>query len=189
MTSYKNHLTVAHERWKDQCKPNTTVIDATAGNGHDALFIAKSLLENPDTELICIDIQKKAIESTQERLSILPPSQSSKIVYIQNSHCQLPKSLFPIRLITYNLGYLPGADKTLTTRVASTIKSLQSGLSLLCPGGMISLTIYPGHEEGQKEFAALIPFLKGLNSTLFSVEKPLNPSSPKAPQLFIITRI
>lgn len=187
--SYKNHLTVAHERWKDQFKPNTTVIDATAGNGHDALFIAQSLLEKPDTELICIDIQKKAIESTRERLSKLPPFQNSKIVYVHGSHCQLPKPLFPIRLITYNLGYLPGSDKILTTQVESTLKSFKSALSALCIGGMISLTIYPGHEEGQKELETLTPLLRGLDNAFFSVEKPLNPSSSKAPQLFIITRI
>ena len=57
------------------------------------------------------------------------------------------------KLIVYNLGYLPGSDKLLTTKTSSTLLSVEKALSLIAPNGAISITCYPGHEEGKKEEA------------------------------------
>ena len=48
--------------------------------------------------------------------------------------------------IIYNLGYLPGANKHITTKVESTIKSINEGLDLLSKHGLMLIAIYSGHE-------------------------------------------
>jgi len=68
-----------------------------------------------------------------------------------------------VRLITYNLGYLPGGgDKSLTTKVETTVESVRKALKLIQAGGAISITLYPGHSEGQREETQLLSFIKKL---------------------------
>ncbi|PCI74908.1 rRNA methyltransferase [Candidatus Aerophobetes bacterium] len=186
---HKNHLTTAHALWLPHLKPGSTVIDATAGNGHDALFIAKHLLHQACTELICIDIQEKALLATKTRLSSLPTNLLSKITYIHGSHASLPPMRHPLSLIVYNLGYLPGSDKTVTTRVDTTLESVKNSLNTLAPGGLISLTLYPGHREGKEEYQILIPFLKALSPKKFQLSHPSISNTEHSPKLFVIKSI
>lgn len=52
------------------------------------------------------------------------------------------------RLIAFNLGYLPGGDKTLITEPHTTLKALNVAKDILTPGGLISLVVYVGHPGG-----------------------------------------
>ena len=186
----KNHLTLAHELWRPQFKEGASFIDTTAGNGHDALFIAQEALTLPNTHLTCIDIQEKALQATKKRLTeALPQSQLSKITYVHASHETLPKTPTPPSLILYNLGYLPGADKSLTTTASSTLNSLKQALRALAPGGLISLTFYPGHDEGKREYTLILPFLKKLSPQHFSLSAPFISEIEHAPKLYIIRKI
>ena len=94
----------------------------------------------------------------------------------------------PIRLVVYNLGYLPKGNKKLTTLTDSTLQSLENALALIQPGGVVSITCYPGHEEGAKEEAALLQKVAQLSPSSWNVETPRSnstastasiPSSPK----------
>ena len=49
-----------------------------------------------------------------------------------------------VRMIAYNLGYLPGGNKELTTESSTTIASVKAAQEILMAGGMISITCYPG---------------------------------------------
>ena len=73
------------------------------------------------------------------------------------------------RLIVYNLGYLPGGDKSLTTVTDITVKSVQKSLQMIPRGGAVSVTCYPGHLEGEKEEKALLEFCKMLNRKEWNV--------------------
>jgi SAM-dependent methyltransferase len=157
----KNHLLLAQKYWKNLLKPIDNVIDATCGNGKDSLFLKKLICKG---KLFCLDIQKKAIENTH----ILLKKENvdfKNIFLIKKSHedfSYIPK--IPIKLIVYNLGYLPKSDKTITTKTKTTLKSIKNALNLIEKDGGISITCYPGHLEGQKEENALIYFLSTLNS-------------------------
>jgi hypothetical protein len=55
----------------------------------------------------------------------------------------------------FNLGYLPGGDKTITTTQSNTLRALEATSTLLAPGGILSIVCYPGHPEGAAEAAAV----------------------------------
>ena len=57
----------------------------------------------------------------------------------------------------FNLGYLPSgeADKNIITRTDSSIAALEAALRLLRPGGVVTAVLYPGHEGGDEEAAAV----------------------------------
>ena len=156
-----NHLQLAHLIWKEHLKPGSNVIDATLGNGHDTLYLANLALTPTSGSLTGFDIQSSAIEATKRRLSNnLSPEILKRINLYQVSHAHFPPILAPVDLIVYNLGYLPGGDKTITTELDSSLKSLQSATSIIAPGGLISLTCYPGHPEGFKETAKLKEYIE-----------------------------
>jgi len=159
-----SHIQLAHSYWKNHLQNDSQhtswAIDATCGNGHDTHFLAK-ICEG----VISIDIQEKAIENAKQT------AESSNIFYFCQSHENYPTLAYenPISLIVYNLGYLPGGDKGLTTLTPSTLSSLELAMDLLASGGLISITCYPGHLEGKAEEKALISLAEGLDVKLWNV--------------------
>ena len=140
-----------HVKYKD------LVIDATIGNGHDSLFISQYLKEG---YLYGFDIQKEAVENTQKLLN--QNNFSNYTLFLEN-HKNIEKTLNHLKnkisFIIYNLGYLPGGDKTITTKYKDTIQSLEGSINLLNKKGIILVTVYPGHKEGKKEEEQIIKFL------------------------------
>ncbi|MCF7851777.1 MAG: class I SAM-dependent methyltransferase [Simkaniaceae bacterium] len=177
----KPHIELTHRLWKEHLKPNDTAIDATCGNGHDALALALLL---PQGSLYCIDIQEDAIRSTRQRLANAPFEQKQPTIhFLHQSHEILPPC--SPHLIVYNLGYLPGSDKQVKTQGNTTLQSVSKALELLNPGGIISITCYPGHEEGEEEERQLLHWSKNINS-LFTVSYTKWPQKPKAPSVLFI---
>jgi SAM-dependent methyltransferase len=160
-----SHLQLAHLLWEQILVPGDNVIDATCGNGHDTYFLAK-LLQGRGS-LLGYDIQARAIEKTEERLKNLNEEERAIVSLHLASHEELPPIL--VKLIVYNLGYLPGADHQITTRLETTLASLERASALLVPGGALSVTCYPGHSEGKKESDALIDFFTSLPHARWSV--------------------
>ena len=101
-----------------------------------------------------------------------------------------------LSLVTFNLGYLPGGDKGIYTRVDSTITALHAAERAVRPGGTVSVTAYPGHDEGAKEEAAVLEHASLLNQGIWSVHHHvwLNQRSKRnpairAPSLFLLQRM
>lgn len=167
---FQSHLDLAHHYWEMILQKGGSVIDATCGNGHDTLKLTQLL---PDQEiLIGIDIQKAAISQTQEKLKTsLSEQQLSRVHLFCQSHSTFPALCLEhtIKLIVYNLGYLPGSNKKLTTLTHSTLESLGAALELIAPGGAISITCYPGHDEGAKEEEAILQIVAALSPSLWNV--------------------
>lgn len=176
-----SHLDLAHKYWKDFLKKEDAAIDATCGNGHDSLVLAEILTEG---YLFCYDIQEKAILETKKRLE----GQPSKITFLQKSHIDFSDVGRPIQLVVYNLGYLPLSDKALTTMTHSTLISVQTALKKILPGGAVSITCYPGHEEGEKEENALLSLLRDLPSHHYTVSYHQWINRPKSPTLLWIIK-
>ena len=143
--------TFCHQTLSQHIKANWTVVDATLGNGHDALFLLEQL--KGSGQLIGFDIQDVAIKKSEERLQT---TNYNNYTLIESCHsnlqsCLADQEIFEINLITYNFGYLPGGDHEVTTRAETSVNSLQQAIKLLAPGGVISLMLYPGHPEGKIE--------------------------------------
>ena len=62
--------------------------------------------------------------------------------------------------IIFNLGYLPGGDKSITTTVETTLHTLDMLIKSLRKGQIIHLVIYPGHPEGRNESIQIDAYLK-----------------------------
>jgi hypothetical protein len=161
----KAHLTYAHRYWEGVVRPGDTVIDATVGNGHDTLLLAQLL--KGEGALIGYDIQSQALENTRKRLESLPEEFTRVVSLKLRSHICFEER--DVKLIVYNLGYLPGGDKRITTVGDTTVQSIQSALSCLSSEGAISITCYPGHTEGAKEQEVLLDFLKTLSSSRWQI--------------------
>ena len=187
-TSYKNlhspHLAMAKKYWEEHLTPADLAIDATCGNGHDTLFLSNLL---PLGAVFAFDIQQQAIRNTEALLG----KRASHVFLHHRSHAEWDEVVFPKRprLIVYNLGYLPKGDKQITTQTETTLKSIRSGLNLLEMGGAMSITCYPGHEEGTREEDAIQQFLATLPSQHWVVCHHQFVNKTNAPSLFWILKI
>ncbi|MFY7843474.1 MAG: tRNA (mnm(5)s(2)U34)-methyltransferase [Rhabdochlamydiaceae bacterium] len=183
---FSSQQNLAQQYWKALLKENDWVIDATCGNGKDSLFLSHLI---PKGVLITMDIQEQAILHTQTALG-KELSEGCKVFFYQQSHETFPLQAYqhPIKLIVYNLGYLPKGDKSITTLSRSTLTSLETALDLVSHGGMISLSCYPGHAEGSIEEIELIKFCSNLSPDLWAVcyHKFINRS--QAPSLIILQK-
>lgn len=133
-------------------------IDATLGNGYDTDFLSKVF-----NKVYAFDVQKEAIlnykEKNIENVSLILDSHENFDKYIKEN----------VDCIVYNLGYLPGSDKSITTKKESTLKSLESGLNLLKENGLMIIALYSGHEEGKKEKKAVLSYCENLSKKKFGV--------------------
>lgn len=182
-----SHIKQAHDYWKKLLKPGDRAIDATSGNGHDSLVLARLIL--PEGELFCLDAQEAALTATKARLNAhLSEAQFDKISFMKQCHSSLPGASQTVKLIVYNLGYLPGGNKALTTMTETTLKSLEGGLERLTSGGALSITCYPGHLEGAREEAAIQNWVKSLDSKKYFTIYQQARTSSKAPSLILVNK-
>ncbi len=168
---FYSHLDLAYQYWKKLVYPGDLVIDATCGKGRDTLKLSQLAIHSDRGEVYACDIQTQAIQWTQHYLTRhLSPQQVLRIHFVLGCHSQFPSQIQPntVKLIVYNLGYLPGGDKTRTTKTESSLQSLRQAQELVMPGGAISLTCYPGHTEGALEENAILAYVKNLPSSQWS---------------------
>jgi SAM-dependent methyltransferase len=186
---FHNHLTFAHFLWQQLLNLGDSVLDATCGNGHDTLFLAQKVLDADRGSVHAIDMQSRALQATKLRLeSSLPAPLLKRVHYWQQSHAAFPSQIAPrsLRLVVYNLGYLPGGDHSLTTKTESTLASIQSALPLIQPGGALSITCYPGHSEGAVEESAIATFVTTLDRDQWSCSHHHWPQRTKGASLFFL---
>ncbi|HSX25446.1 MAG TPA: class I SAM-dependent methyltransferase [Chlamydiales bacterium] len=187
--TFSPHLALAKRFWTEHLKPGDAVIDATCGNGHDTLFLAQLLLPHPYSLVAAYDIQVAAIQNTEALLQRhLPPDQLHRVLLNRRSHTDLELPFSP-HLVVYNLGYLPGGDKTITTQTESTLASVQKSLAILAPAGALSITCYPGHAEGEKEEKALLSYLETLPSNKYTISHHKWLNRPNSPTLLWIKKV
>ena len=151
---------------KDTVLPGETVIDATAGNGHDALFMAQ--LVGLEGHVYAFDVQQSAIEATIARLG----EWNHNATVIQVGHENIEHYVTEkIAAAVFNLGYLPGADHSIITRSDTTIRAIESCLDLLKVGGLVILVVYHGHEGGEIEKEELLQYVRSLPQSFVHVLK------------------
>jgi len=178
MYKYVNDINeLAHNIIKLHYNSCNIAVDATLGNGYDTDFLASFF-----NKVFSFDIQKS---STDNYLS----KSRDNVVVINDSHVNLELYIKEkIDVIVYNLGYLPGSSKEVTTKCNSTLTSIKIALKLLVPGGMLLAVMYPGHREGKKESEAILEFAGNLSKKEFGVMLHTFINREKAPQLVIIEK-
>ncbi|MBS6610117.1 MULTISPECIES: class I SAM-dependent methyltransferase [Peptoniphilus] len=138
-------------------------VDATIGKGNDTLKLLKVVGENGF--VYGFDVQEDAIEKTRV---LLKDFNNYKLFLESHEHID---KIGAADLIIYNLGFLPGSDKKITTLKESTIISLEKSTKILNKGGIIIVVSYLGHENSFEERVAVDEFLKELDQRIFRVEK------------------
>lgn len=135
-----------------------TVVDATAGNGHDTLYLAQKV--GAQGKVYAFDIQQAALDSTRERLEA-QGVWDDRVELVLSSHANMEQFVPQgVKCVLFNLGWLPSGDHSVTTMTASTLAAVQAAMRLVAPGGMVSICMYPGHQEGTNEKNALLSMLE-----------------------------
>lgn len=129
------------------------VADLTAGNGWDTLFLARAVGEGG--RVWAFDLQEEAIRRTEARLR--EAGLLGRVTLLRADHAELARHVRgPLHAAMMNLGYLPGGDRSKTTRPPSTLRAVEEALRLLVPGGILTVVAYPGHAGGDEEAEALL---------------------------------
>lgn len=163
-----------------------TVVDATMGNGKDTLFLCD--LVGGSGHVYAFDVQAEAVERTRER--VREAGFEPRTTLLLAGHETMADHVkAPVQAVMFNLGWLPGAEHIVTTRTETTLKAVSAALELIAPGGIVTVCVYPGHEEGTRELKALKEYVSGLSVRTFNVlyHSFVNASS-QTPQLFLIQR-
>ena len=176
-------LQMAHAFLAEVVTKEDVVVDATMGNGHDTLFLAKLA-----KQVYAFDIQEQALNATRERLDTA--NAPDNYTLLLESHANMAQYAEPgsVNCIVFNFGYLPGGNHALATRGETSVQALSQALILLKKGGMISLCIYSGGDSGFEERDQILAWLKQLDSHKYLVIKSEyfnRPNHPPIPVLVI----
>lgn len=148
---------LAQEILRPLIRPGDWVIDATAGNGHDTLFLADCV--GPEGRVLAFDIQEAALASARARVGGL-----AWVEFFHESHAKMAThtAAGSIAAVMFNLGYLPGENHDLTTESGETLAALEIAAQLLKSGGALSVICYPGHPAGAEEAAEVEEWMTAL---------------------------
>ena len=180
---------LCHESVRSTLKKGDCAIDATVGNGHDTLFLSQAV--GNTGHIIGFDIQHLSIESTRQRLT--ESNAQSAITLIEDSHGKMSQYIpieckTKITAVMFNLGYLPGSDKTVITSKTETLKAIKQALGLIKSGGILSVMAYPGHFGGREETDSVIEYARSLDQKRFKVVIHRSTSS-QGPVLLLVTKL
>lgn len=149
---------ISHYIIKEFLENKEVAIDATLGNGYDTDFLSSIF-----KKVYSFEIQKSACDEYIKR-------KSDNVTIINDSHYLLKQYVDePIDCIMYNLGFLPGGDKNITTKCETSFMSIKEGIDLLSHGGIMTICLYRGHEEGKEEEKIILPYLGLLPKSKFGV--------------------
>lgn len=178
MFKYVSDVSIlSHNIIKEYVKNKNVAIDATLGNGYDCDFLSSCF-----KKVYAFEIQKEACEKYIDK--------NNNVIIINESHHKIDKFINEeVDCVCYNLGYLPGGNKEITTLAETSLKSIQLSLNLLSKNGIISIAIYRGHNEGMEEKNCIIKYLKTLPKNSFGdmIHECIN-RSEKSPLLIIVEK-
>lgn len=167
ITGRRKATEVAQAVWRSVVRKGDTVVDATCGNGNDTFALLKMVAdERGQGRVYGMDIQDSAIQSTSSFLKMAVDSHEMELVKLFSiCHSRMEEIVpqdSPVRLVAFNLGYLPGGDKTIITVPKTTELAMQAASRMVSSGGLISALVYIGHPGGRDELDAVESFASSL---------------------------
>lgn len=176
-------LQLAKDRLMQNANPYGVYIDFTMGRGRDTLFLCSIA---PEGRVLAFDIQPSALEQTA---ALLKENNVSNAELILDSHDNFPKYYSgEIDGGLFNLGFLPGGDKSITTKRGSTLSAVKSAMAALKRGGAIGVAVYPGHEEGRLEGEQLQRYFETIDKKLYDIFIYRLLNVPDSPYMMMIER-
>lgn len=151
MPAFPKPIHLSHQLIQATLKQGEVAVDATLGNGHDALFLANLVGERG--KVIGFDVQQAAVESAT---ALMVKNEIDHFHFICDGHEKMSGYVEEeLSVVMFNLGYLPKADKSIITTTETTIPAIEQAISLLKLGGLVSIMCYPGHVGGDLEAEAV----------------------------------
>lgn len=183
-------LEYAHTLAGQAVEEGGVAVDATVGNGHDTVFLARAV--GADGVVVGFDVQEEALAETRRRLSTEALGAPVRLVHA--GHQTLARQLDDtergrVGAIMFNLGYLPGGDHSITTRPETTRQALNASAEVLRPGGVITVVAYTGHEGGEAEAEVVESWASALPQEQFRALSYRLPNwSNDPPRLFAVEK-
>ena len=145
--------------------PGAVAVDATLGNGHDALWLCGLVGESG--RVYGFDVQGEAVERSRARLR--EAGVEGRATLILDGHQNMAAYVPPesADVVMFNLGWLPGAAHGVTTRTETTLEAVNAALTVLKEDGVMTVCVYPGHAEGAREREALLSWARALDERSF----------------------
>ena len=158
-------------------------VDFTMGNGHDTEFLSKTVGESG--RVFAFDVQQMALDSTAKNLKAAGCPENYTLIL--DSHHNVKNYVdVPIKAGMFNLGYLPGSDKTVTTMRSTTLPAIEAAISLMDKDAIILVAVYPGHAEGEAEGKLICEYLSTLSRYKMCATRINILNSPTSPFFIII---
>ena len=167
----------------DHLHEGDIAVDFTMGNGHDTEFLSKTVGENG--KVYAFDVQEQALRSTEKHLREVGCPENYTLIL--DSHHNVKKYVGEkIRAGMFNLGYLPGSDKSITTMRETTLPAIEAAISLLGKDAILLIAVYPGHKEGEEEGKEISAYLSSLSRFQVCATRVQILNSPTSPYFMII---
>lgn len=145
-----NNNTFVHKYIKSLITKNDITIDMTLGRGLDSELLCKL-----SKKVYSFDISDEAISISKNRLKDF-----NNIEIIKDNHININKYIKEkVKLIIFNLGYLPYSNKTSITNKDDTLLAFKNAYNLLENNGYIIITFYIGHLGGKDEYYLLDKYI------------------------------
>ena len=162
-----------------------TAVDFTMGNGHDTAFLSKTVGERG--RVFAFDVQEQALACTEARL--VGEDCPANYTLILDSHHNIKKYVKePIRAGMFNLGFLPGSDKQITTMRETTMPAIEAAIDLLDHGGVLLVAVYPGHAEGEAEGKMVLDYFATLDKRQICCTLIRILNSPTSPFFVVVEK-
>lgn len=176
---------VAHDAVAAALFDGAKAIDATMGNGHDTVFLARQV--GPNGSVFAFDIQPAALATTACRIE--QAGVATRVELRQLGHQKMlaavPISwLGAVNAVMFNLGYLPGGDKNCVTQATTTCQALDRAIELLATNGRLSILLYRHHAGADPEVSAVTQWLGDLPDAYH-----VDSYETRGPVLHLVTRV
>ena len=165
--------------------PGAVAVDATMGNGRDTLWLCEKV--GAQGHVYAFDVQAEAVAHTQALLAA--KGVSDRVTLFCEGHEHMARFVKePADAVMFNLGWLPGAQHGITTLTETTLLAVEGALSLLKPEGLMSICVYPGHAEGEREREALLAWAQALDAKRYDALLKRYLNQPNDPPLMIAVK-
>lgn len=167
-------------------KKGGIAVDFTMGNGHDTKFLSEAVWGGSDApgHVYAFDVQSAALESTGKLLK--ESRNPENYTLIHDSHENAGEYVKePFCAGVFNLGWLPGSDKKITTKRESTLKAISAAIGLIDYDGILLIAVYPDQRRGGLEGEAIAQMLSQISRFELSVSRFQIINSPSSPYFFI----
>ena len=148
-----NNNTFVHKYIKPLITNEDITIDMTIGNGNDTQF-----LSSLSKYVYGFDINPIAIDNTRKRIT------NDNVKLILDNHINVDKYIQEkVKLVIFNLGYLPNSDHSTITKTNETLIAFKKSYDLLVTNGYLIITFYLGQDGGKQEYELLKDYIEQNN--------------------------